>query len=214
MAPYPGADFSRMKIVRLKSEARALARKLRQQAHESALRGPKGRIADALMQNFLAAITLPRGAVVSGYWPVRGEIDVIPLLAHLHGGGHVCGLPVMVGRGRPLSFREWRPGLAMEKAGFGVPCPGPECREVTPDLLLVPLLAFDAAGYRLGYGGGYYDRTLSRLRKDKDGGILAVGVAYAAQQRDHVPRHEDDQPLDWMVTEKGVFRSPPAGKAA
>jgi 5-formyltetrahydrofolate cyclo-ligase len=96
----------------------------------------------------------------------------------------------------------------MKESDFAIPVPGEEVPELVPDLLLVPLLAFDGDGYRLGYGGGYYDRTLAALRVRNGRESVAVGVAYAAQQCDHVPRHDEDQPLDLVVTENGAVHFP------
>ena len=146
---------------------------------------------------FLAAVALPEGCVVSGYWPMRHEFDVRPLLAALHQRGHVCALPVVTGRDRPLLFRQWRPGDDLVEGAYGALVPKADAAELVPALLLVPLLAYDARGYRLGYGGGYYDRTLSAL-----GTSVAVGCAYDAQRIDVVPINPYDRRLDWVVTEQ------------
>jgi len=148
---------------------------------------------------FLAAVSVPPGAVVSGYWPMRGEIDPRPIMIALSGRGHPLCLPVVVGKGQPLVFRAWRPGDELVSGGFGTQVPGTDQREVVPRLLLVPLLAFDRAGYRLGYGGGFYDRTLAALRAH--GSAVAVGLAFSAQEVDSVPREATDARLDWVVTE-------------
>ena len=132
------------------------------------------------------------------------EIDPRPLMGRLHESGHVCALPVVAAKGEPLRFRAWSPGMTLQLKAFGLSEPPPEAAIVIPELLLVPLLAFDAGGYRLGYGGGYFDRTLTRLR-DSDA-VLAVGVAYAAQEVAEVPRDGSDQPLDWIVTEAESIR--------
>ena len=197
-----------MSINDIKREARAQALESRSCAHEAALADASQDTGRVLLRHFLDAFTPSPGVAVSGYWPVRGEIDVMPLLTHLHGQGHPCGLPVMVGRTKPLLFREWYPGLEMKEAGFAIPVPGEDAPELVPELLLVPLLAFDGEGYRLGYGGGYYDRTLAALRAGNGKKPVAVGVAYGAQQCDHVPRHDGDQSLDLVVTESGVVRPP------
>lgn len=156
-----------------------------------------------LAQHFRTGIHLPAGASVSGFWPMGDEIDVKPLLAQLHAAGHPIGLPVMLGKAQPLLFRAWHPGLALVDGGFKTEVPPPSAPEVVPQVLIVPLLAFDAEGYRLGYGGGFYDRTLEKLRK---AGLrpVAVGVAYSAQHVARVPRDQYDQPLDWIITEKGA----------
>lgn len=153
----------------------------------------------ALCERVLPAIEFPSACVVSAYWPIGSEIDPRPLMIHLHEDGHPMALPVTPARGNPLAFRAWRPDDTLEAAGFGTRVPLAFQPELTPRVLIVPLLAFDRAGYRLGYGGGYYDRTLARLRQA--GAVLAVGVAYAAQEVAAVPRDGSDQPVDWIVTE-------------
>ncbi|MCI0431362.1 MAG: 5-formyltetrahydrofolate cyclo-ligase [Rhodospirillales bacterium] len=143
------------------------------------------------------------GAVVSGFWPFGPEIDVRPILYHLHAAGHPIALPVVVRRGLPLLFRAWRPGLAMVSGSFGVSRPDKDQPELTPRVLIVPLLAFDRRGYRLGYGGGFYDRTLALLRTK--GPTLAIGVGFAVQEVPATPRDHSDERLDWMVTEREAF---------
>jgi 5-formyltetrahydrofolate cyclo-ligase len=166
----------------------------------------------ALMQHFKTSVDVPPGAVVSGFWPMGEEIDVKPLLIQLHAAGHPIGLPVVVKKGEPLIFRRWHPGMALVSGGFGTEVPPPGAPVIEPQVLVVPLLAFDAEGYRLGYGGGFYDRTLDRLRTGSAADPLAVGVAFSAQHVARVPRDGHDQPLDWIVTEKAAhhFASVPA----
>jgi 5-formyltetrahydrofolate cyclo-ligase len=154
----------------------------------------------AACERFLAAVAIPAAVTVSGFWPLDGEFDPRPLFQALHARGHAIGLPVVVGRGQPLLFRRWEPGMALVRGNFKVMTPPPDAPEVVPRVLLVPLLAFDREGYRLGYGGGFYDRTLAKLRAAGD--ALAVGVAFAMQEVPAVPRDDTDQPLDWIVTER------------
>ena len=154
----------------------------------------------AAVGHFLAAIEPPAGCVVSGYWPMRGEFDVRPLLEALHGLGHVCALPVVLGRGRPLEFRVWSPGDDLAEAAFGTRVPRADAPLATPRFLLVPLLAFDGRGYRLGYGGGFYDRTLAALAAD-GAKPIAVGCAFEDQRVDALPVGATDRRLDWLVTE-------------
>ena len=154
-----------------------------------------------LAARFLAAHRLPPGTAVSAYWPMGSELDPRPLLHRLDADGQICLLPVVVGRGQPLLFRRWRPGSRLLEAGFKVMTPGPEAAEGVPSLVLCPLLAFDRRGYRLGYGGGYYDRTLRRLRRA--GAVTAIGIGFAAQEVPEVPTDATDQRLDGILTEAG-----------
>ena len=149
----------------------------------------------------LSFISPPPGAVISGYAAIRDELDPLALLRTLAGQGHQIVLPVTVAKGQPLVFRCWEPGAPLNKGGFSVPEPGPDVRELIPDIVLAPLLAFDARGYRLGYGAGYYDRTLASLRGKKP--TIAIGLAFDAQQVDEVPHDEHDQRLDWVLTPSG-----------
>ena len=183
----------------LKANLRREAGVRRRQAHVA---HPQAGL--ALMQHFKNEIEMPAGAIVSGFWPMGEEIDVTPLLAQLHASGHPIGLPVVVKKGEPLVFRHWYPGMALVSGGFGTEVPPPSAPVVEPRVLIVPLLAFDAEGYRLGYGGGFYDRTLDKLRTGSAADPLAVGVAFSAQHVMRVPRDEFDQPLDWIVTEKAA----------
>jgi 5-formyltetrahydrofolate cyclo-ligase len=144
------------------------------------------------------------GAIVSGFAAIRDEIDPAPLMLWLQAEGFRLALPVMQGRGLPLLMRAWTPGDPMGAAAWGIAEPLDDKPEVDPDVVLVPLLAFDQRGSRLGYGGGFYDRTLARLRKIKP--VAAVGVAYDEQKFDAVPRESYDERLDWVLTPTGPLR--------
>jgi 5-formyltetrahydrofolate cyclo-ligase len=180
----------------------------RAEAHAAAVsvQAHAARLLDALGDEHF--VEGPEDGPVAAYWPMRSEADPRPALAALHARGVPLALPVVAGRGMPLIFRAWAPGVALVPGGFGVlvPADGPP---VVPRVLVVPLLAFDRAGFRLGYGGGFYDRTLAALRAA--GPVLAVGFAYAAQEVPHVPRTIDDQRLDRIVTETETIR--PEGTA-
>jgi len=139
-------------------------------------------------------------AVVSGFWPMAEELDIRPLLMELHGQGCQLALPVVVAKKQPLVFRAWRPGDPLEAGVFGTLHPSPRREVVEPDALIVPLLAVDEEGWRLGYGGGFYDRTLEALRGKKQ--ITAVGVGFNAQLVPEVPHGPGDQRLDWLLTDK------------
>lgn len=141
---------------------------------------------------------------VSGFAAIRDEINPAPLMTWLHAEGYSLALPVMQGRGKPLLMRAWTPGDAMNAAAWGIAEPMDDKPEVDPDIVLVPLLAFDAKGYRLGYGGGFYDRTLARLRAKKR--VIAVGLAYDELKVDAVPVESYDQPLDWVLTPSGPVK--------
>ena len=158
-----------------------------------------------LLEHFGAALQPAPGTIVSGYWPSRDEIDSRPLMTALHRRGHLCALPVIVTAQTPLAFRRWAPGDAMAPGAFDIPVPPESAPALTPGLLLVPLLAFDPTGARLGYGGGFYDRTLDALRAA--GPVIAVGLAYAGQRVEDVPGEASDQRLDWIVTEAEAIRA-------
>lgn len=154
--------------------------------------------------HFLASIPLRAGATVSAFWPLPDEFDTRPLMFALHEAGHPVGLPVVERRGLPLRFRVWEPGTKLVRGNFNVEIPAAHCPECVPEILVVPLLAFDRQGYRLGYGGGFYDRTIAGLRAM--GPTIAVGYAYAGQEIAAVPHDETDAPLDWVVTEREAVR--------
>jgi 5-formyltetrahydrofolate cyclo-ligase len=152
-----------------------------------------------LAEHVLRELPPPAGAVVSGFWPMAGEIDIRPLLEALHARGHVVLLPETPKRGNPLIFRRWHPGMEMVREKFGTYRPTGEI--MTPGVLFVPLLAFDRCGRRLGYGGGFYDRTLAGLP-----GAIAIGCAFAAQEVEEVPAGTADWRLDAVATEREVIR--------
>ncbi len=166
-------------------------------------------ICDQLQRAREAGLAIERGSIVSAYWPMRDELDTRKLLGTLHGDGMQCALPVMQRKDKPLSFRRWRPGDVLEEASFGVAEPTSDQPVLIPEIMLVPLLAVDGDGNRLGYGGGYYDRTLLERRHGRGGPVVAVGVAYDAQRVPVVPHDEGDARLDWLITEQGFKRFGP-----
>jgi 5-formyltetrahydrofolate cyclo-ligase len=177
-------------LTALKAAARKAAFAVRKEAFA---RG-QGQAAE-LLADYLAG---QGGRVLSGYMPMRTEIDPLPAMAAHRGP---VGVPVIPGAAMPLRFREWTPGCALVPGEFGALIPA-EGAWLEPEVVIVPLLAFDARGYRLGYGGGFYDRTLEGLRARRP--TLAVGFAFAAQEVAEVPIDATDQRLDAIVTEEGV----------
>ncbi|MEA2782139.1 MAG: 5-formyltetrahydrofolate cyclo-ligase [Rhodospirillaceae bacterium] len=188
-------------LVDEKSELRRVAFERRR---ELAAREAPAEAGRKIAERVLETIPIPAGTAVSAYWPMGDELDPRPLIERLHAAGCSVGLPIIVAKGQPLSFRCWTPDTRFVAGGFRTQVPEPGCPEVVPSLLVVPLLAFDRRGYRLGYGGGFYDRTLAKLRAL--GPVTAVGFAYAGQEVDVVPRDDYDQPLDWLATERSVVR--------
>lgn len=191
-------DAIRARKAQLREEAKARRAALpRDEATAAAL---------AVRDQILAAGIVPPDALVSGFWPISDEFDVRPTLEALGARGHTLCLPVVVGRGRPLAFRAWKPGDPLDHAGFGLSVPRWDAPPAVPDFLLVPLLAFDRRGYRLGYGGGYFDRTIETLRAHPKP-IIALGVAFAAQEVPEVPILPHDQRLDGIATEAYLIRT-------
>jgi 5-formyltetrahydrofolate cyclo-ligase len=183
-----------------KAERRIAARARRRAAHAAF----GARIGPILTANFMAAFSLAPRAVVAGYNPINDEADVVPLMTALGRRGHPLCLPAVVTRDAPLAFRAWSPGAALVPGPMGILEPPAAAAVLRPEVVLVPLLAFDGSGHRLGYGGGYYDRTLAALRAG--GRVLVVGVAYSAQEVDSLPGTEHDQRLDAVLTELGIVR--------
>lgn len=174
----------------MKKAARKAAFERRAAAH--------GRGLDGAAQERLVAVLAPhRGRPLAGYIPIRTEINPLPVMAEMSLHGHV-GVPVIKAEAQPLSFRRWRPGTTMVAGPFGALIPE-KGGAVVPEVLIVPLVAFDRHGGRLGYGGGFYDRTLELLRAERP--TYAVGFAYATQEAAELPLEATDQPLDAIVTD-------------
>jgi 5-formyltetrahydrofolate cyclo-ligase len=143
------------------------------------------------------------GAVVSGYSPIRSEIDPVPLMRALAAQGARLALPAVMARGKSLAFRAWSAGDRLMLGPLGILEPSPAAAELIPDIMLVPLAAFDRAGHRIGYGAGHYDYTLAHVRKVKP--IVAIGIAFAVQEIEAVPALPHDVALDYVLTEAQVF---------
>ena len=158
--------------------------------------------AKAAAQHFLEGVPLANGQVVALYWPIRDEIDCKPLLTKLVDSGQPVALPVVLGEDLPLELRLWEDGQPLYPSGFGTLAPAETAPLAEPDIVVIPLLGFDKTGTRLGYGKGYYDRTLASLTRKP----LLVGYAFAGQELDFIPREAHDLPLDLLVTETGLRR--------
>lgn len=147
---------------------------------------------------------IPPGTYIAGYYPVGSEIDPRPLLEYFRTKKITPALPVVITRDAPLSFRVWDRNTLFADDGFGIPTPTSTSPEVQPKVLFVPLLAFDLQGYRLGYGGGFYDRTIKYLRSISE--ITAIGVAFDTQGPMDIPIEEHDQQLDWVLTPAHLYK--------
>lgn len=188
-----------------KAEARARAKERRKLAHASDLRLGVPAV-EAATDRLLALIeTLPDGAV-SGYMPIHSELDPRPAMTALHWAGRPVCVPVIEGKGKPLLFHRWTPETALIDGPFGAKIPA-VAEVVMPRILIAPLLAFDARGMRLGYGGGFYDRTLALLRK-RDPDTRAIGFAFSAQEATALPTEATDARLDALVTESETLLWP------
>ena len=161
---------------------------------------------EAIARRGLPADTT-RGLVVAGYAPIRSEIDPSPLMRELAAQGVSLALPVIVAPGLPLLFRAFSPGDRLTPGPLGIPQPSPDARQVVPDVVLLPLAAFDRSGHRIGYGAGYYDRTLTQLRGIKK--IVAIGLAFAVQEIAAAGSLPHDAAMDFVLTEAEMidFRS-------
>lgn len=158
--------------------------------------------AEAIAKRPLPVAVTP-GIIVSAFSPVKTEINPMPLLRKFAEAGCRLALPCIAGRGHPLIMRAWDFGAPMESGQWGIREPAADAVEVEPDIVIVPLAAFDRAGHRIGYGAGYYDMTLAALRAAKK--VIAIGIAFAAQEIAAVPATERDERLDFVLTEREVI---------
>ena len=156
-----------------------------------------------LATQFLASFTSPQHCVLSSYFPTGDELDTQPLMQALHAQGRKLVLPVIVNAHAPLQFRCYQPGQNLTLNSFGIYEPDATAEQYEPDILLTPLLAFDRQRRRLGYGGGYYDRTLDELMRHKT--IVSIGIAYACQEVPAVPTGRYDIPLTHVATDQFFF---------
>lgn len=159
---------------------------------------------ESVARHFADHPILSFAASFAGYRAVRGELDVMPVFTMMRRYEKAMGLPRMVAKDAPLVFHHWQPGASLTRHMLGIEEPSAEQEILVPEVVLVPLLAFDGDGYRLGYGAGFYDRTMQALREAPTPPPLFIGVAYSMQEVEHVPAGEHDQPLDGIITEHGV----------
>jgi 5-formyltetrahydrofolate cyclo-ligase len=181
-------------------EAKAALRIRAHASRAAILNSTRADASRSVADHFFRSIPLRPGEIVAGYWRIKDEMDVQPILVRLMDTFQPVCLPVVLGDEEPLELRLWEQGAPLYEAGFGTLAPSELAPKVEPDVVLMPLLGFDKRGTRLGYGGGYYDRTLERLSKRP----RLVGIAYAAQELENIPREAHDVPLDVIVTENGA----------
>jgi 5-formyltetrahydrofolate cyclo-ligase len=173
------------------------------QARRDALPADQRRVAAETIAARPFPAPVPPGVIVSGFMPLKSEINPLPLMQKLSDMGASFALPVIAGRGKPLIMRAWTFGAPLDRGQWGIREPKPEAPEVAPNILLVPMLAFDRSGYRIGYGAGYYDMTIAKFRAMKP--VVAVGIAFAAQEVPAVPTTPRDARLDLVLTEREVI---------
>ena len=181
-----------------KAELRALAL-----AKRDALSDEQRATAAEALAKRGAPFEIAQGMIVSGYAPIRSELDPAPLMKKLADKGARLALPCINARGQSLIFRSWSPQDRLMLGPLGIPEPSPAAAEVHPDVMLVPIAAFDKLGHRIGYGAGYYDYTFAHLRKAKH--VIGVGLAFAAQETKAIPALSHDVPLDYVLTERKTF---------
>lgn len=187
-------------------EAKAALRLRARASRAAILNSSRADAARAVADHFFKAVELKPSDIVAGYWRIKDEMDCQPILIRLMDSFQPVCLPVVLGDELPLELRLWEQGAPLYEAGFGTLAPSELSPQVEPDVIVMPLLGFDKRGTRLGYGGGYYDRTLEKLSKRP----RLVGIAFAAQELDTIPREAHDVPLDVIVTEAGARHFEPA----
>ena len=159
-----------------------------------------------VVKRLLQAFPQPPGERVGFCWPIRNEPDIRPAIHIWRAMGMMAALPVTPAKGEALAFRHWQPESCLVPDGRGIPAPPENAPEVIPDALLIPLVAFDAAGYRIGYGGGFFDRALARLAA-QSARPLAIGLGFELSRVADIEPQPHDWPMDWLVTEAGIWRA-------
>ncbi|MDT7953736.1 MAG: 5-formyltetrahydrofolate cyclo-ligase [Acetobacteraceae bacterium] len=187
-------DWEEVRLWRKAKRAVLIERRLAMSASERAAHS------EAITVALLQVLSSFPAALIGFFWPFKGEYDPRPLVRSLHAKGTGLALPVVVEKAKPLIFREWRPGMAMTNGVWNIPVPSMG-EPVAPDVLLVPMIGFDRQAFRLGYGGGYYDRTLGALRTRP----RTVGIGFGLSQIATIYPQPHDIPMDLVVTEQGLF---------
>jgi 5-formyltetrahydrofolate cyclo-ligase len=195
LLPPVNHDWPAVRSFRKAKRAELLARRAALSFHD------RQAYAESLTAHLLTAVDLNAYRVLAFYWPIRGELDLRGIAQRHVEAGHCVALPVVVAKNVPVEFWQWEPTSAMQRGLWNIPVPA-ERRVLVPDALLIPLLGYDAAGYRLGYGGGYYDRTLAALRQKP----LCIGVGYDESSLATIHPQPHDIPMDLIVTERRVHR--------
>ncbi len=190
-----------MNLEETKNFARIAAKKNRQQI---ATNSQDGRAAKKVARTFISKVGKNSGVPIAGYFPIGSELDIRDLFEELHISRYQYCLPIITDVSDILEFGSWCSGDSLVESKYGIMEPREESKRLVPKTLIAPMLAFDKCGYRLGYGGGYYDRTIAKLRK-LDSKILVVGIAYAGQEVSQVPIDTNDQKMDMIITEEGFF---------
>lgn len=187
-------------VARWRKAERARLRAERMAMPVAARKAAGGALAQHLRQVLRDRSGGARGTVLSAYWPIKGEPDLRPLMAELHEAGVTIALPLVETRAAPLTFRHWTPQTRMVRGDWNIPVPPPDAPIVTPGVMLAPLVGWAAGGYRLGYGGGYFDRTLAALKPRP----LAIGIGFEAARLPTIYPQPHDIPLDLILTEEGL----------
>ncbi|MEA1938618.1 MAG: 5-formyltetrahydrofolate cyclo-ligase [Pseudomonadota bacterium] len=194
-------------IGRTRGEIEKAKGELRKDAHRLRILSRKRfgiKAGEVLRDRLISNLPLPVDAAISAHWPIGSEIDIRPLLLAMLKRGHKILLPDMTDPNQPLTFRPWRGGAITERDRAGVPVPSAPCHTDPPDIVIVPMLAFDRDGVRLGRGGGHWDRTLAALRRS-NWRLLVVGVGWSANEVLRAPSLPHDEPVDMVVTERELF---------
>jgi 5-formyltetrahydrofolate cyclo-ligase len=195
LLPQAGSDWREVQAFRKAKRAELLARRAALSFHD------RQRYAESLTAHLLTAVDLNAYPVLGFYWPIRNELDLRDFARRHVEAGHVAALPVVVTKNAPIEFWRWQPGASLRRGFWNIPVPV-EQHAVVPDALLIPLLGHDAAGYRLGYGGGYYDRTIAARQRRP----FTIGVGYDDAALATIYPQPHDIPMDIIVTERRVQR--------